>query len=1670
MAASDQTYRNQKMLDVVFAVSGLLMLLSIVGMFAQDYFREFKTEQRAFRDVEAAMAERALLALMPNDRLDALRDAEAQAKNDPALAPKRQEMYATRKKLHDARDELINLRLQSELKREMDAGKPKEQREQEDKGLDDKVNTQKQEVADRTKDLDAILNDENTPEPVRGVLKAENNLLDYLDRFRDAKKAVLDARLAAKEQAEKKEADILKAQVKLAQADASYRSIKAQYDSKESLYNIAVDERDHTPKDRQKDLQPHLDALKTELDGLRQQRDDANVAFDDAKDNLHQAELDKALAEKVQTQAEADAKKLQEDVERYEKLVNQKRWKLTDWILEQPVLDAFASPLKIQQYTLAELPIDYNFKYVTRYDRCTTCHEGLERAAYDKDALHGLVRPSGDLQKNLSRFRQVLDDRLKRGEDVHLDVNRRKGEVGGFDLTDLPTQVMALPASELTDARITQFCAHPRLDLFVDSNSPHPAEKFGCTSCHSGQGSATDFKFAAHTPNGPHQKEEWIDDHGWFPSHFWDFPMYPKRFEESACLKCHHQVTDLVRYGNQVEAPKLVRGYDLVRNYGCFGCHEIAGLKRGREIGPDLRLEPNVPLARMAPAERARQEADRDNPPGTMRKVGPSLFRLAEKVPEDWVARWVWSPRGFRPSTRMPHFYGLSNNTPHALEGTDQGDFPPTEVRAIAHYLIHESEEYLDGNDAYRRSNRAIVKYYEALQKRQGPLGDSEKKEMNAAEERLAAVEDGSSIEVPLELLHLGKNDTPRHITDQIVDGEGRTVRLPEEPKDEAGRAKERERGRRLFSERGCLACHQHEGTTKGGTDAVPNVVSTADFGPDLSHVAAKLGGPRAPARTWLIQWVLNPQVHHPRTRMPYTHLTADEAAAVAAWLLSEGKDWKGEEPPVPDDELQTLKDLAQLYMLKLRNPDEVHAILQIHSKDPAAEERARTAEERAHVWLDGLRPDADEAILQGELTKDKLQRYVGRKAISRYGCFGCHNVPGFETSKPIGTPLNDWGKKDPERLAFEDIVAYVQDHHRIVPEAVTPKELEEKKGRLEQLQERDKGGDNPLSAHERDEMARLKGEVARLDKDKQALWQEKDGKPPYEEFFFDELHHQQRDGFLNQKLREPRSYDYHRQRVWDDRLRMPQFKFNHTTRLKDESDEEYAARADKEEAEAREAVMTFILGLVAEPVPAEYVNHLNPDQLAEVEGRKLVEQFNCVGCHEIRPGIYQFKPTPEALQRLQDSYTAAASSSANFASDYGAGKAPIHSFLADNAWLGPAPPWPDRLMASGVGYHVVDIDGKNVPIIKLTEALHFTVKDDQGREVSRELPADSLVRLPAPEELLTRSDTLGGAFPRIMYPYLNKRDSTVYKMDSAGEGNARSVLPPQLFREGERTQPEWLFQFLRDPVVIRPQSYMLLRMPKFNISDEEARAIVNYFNAQNKVGNPGIGLTYPYLKVPEREEDYLRERTQEYKKRLGEAKVKKRAEQLTPLWEQALRDQLADARRSLAAAEEIVKTAKEADAKKAAEQNRDALRKQVESLKAEVDRKDVSRLRREWEDQGVYLADAYRLLTNTASPCLACHQVGDVPAKEAKGPNLRLAHDRLRPGWTERWVANPLRLMQPTIMPQNFQRDKPGQYNDLFEGTPLDQVQAVRDVLLNFPTVTTRPENRYYSGSGGGS
>lgn len=1443
MAATDQFYRKQRTLDVVFGVSSVLMLVSLILMFYQDQKKEWKDDQRLGYDVEEAMAQRAVIAALPE----------------------RARIEATEKAVLEAQD----------------------------------------------------------------ALKARKSEIDAL------------------------EADLRGLLAKKVRAENDFQETKAAYDSLMSLIAIETEHRNQAEEGRRAVHDASLNKLTARLKELKEGLDQRLREFEKAEKEYNDTKKKLDDIKRPVTDAVAELKKLYIEFDRVAKLAEQKHWKwYNQGFRDIPVIDAFNAPVRIHQFVLEDLPIEYgSFKYVARYDRCMSCHLAIDRPAYTKEALRALKDAPDDLKKKLEDARATITRRRD------LLADKKEKALLDFD----PGSLRTVP---LTEKQVNEFCAHPRMDLFVDDNSPHPKEKFGCSICHSGQGSATAFNLASHTPDDAKTMDRWRKDYHWESNHYWDFPMLPKRFIESTCVKCHHQITDLIRDGSKNEAPKLVRGFNLVKDNGCFGCHEIGGMKGGRVIGPDLRLEPSPPLEAMSASERVKATSDPLNPVGTMRKVGPSLRRLADKTNDEWVRKWIRDPRGFRPDTKMPHFYGLSNTLPENLPEAQKG-FPDAEIHAVSHYLMNASREYLQGKDSYRLQLDARIKLLDAKTNRT----DAETKELFDARRKL-------------ELYPLPATLDDKTIT---LDG-GSTVPLPPEGKDAETR------GRVLFSERGCLACHSHKGTETAGT--APAIMGDAQFGPKLGQIAAKLGqkaGDKASARRWLVQWILNPNQHHPRTFMPITHLTVDQASDIATWLLNQKATWTAEDVPAP--KMDALKGLARVWLEKSRTQVEIDDLLGEKNPD----------------WVKEIRDDSDERFLKAGLTESNLKMYVGKKAVGNAGCYACHDVPGFENAKPIGTALNDWGKKDAERLAFEDIGAYLKKHYQVV------KSL---------------GDDKDVHDH--------------------ALHYDQ-GKAPYEQFYHNEIAHHSRIGFLNQKLLEPRSYDHDRIRKWDERLRMPQYKFGRVDRKAKETDEEYRNRSNLAEAEAREAVMTFILGLVAEPIPAKFIHHPAPDRKAEVVGRQVLDKYNCAGCHLVRGGVYEFKKTKDGLDYLDQEATRAAT----------ALKSEYH-FPGYNAFSGRPQSSGDRWTVRATPLTSQPID--DAIILRLTEALRFTGADGATKDLpasanvivkktkKEDEPVDDRAGIYVADQLNPEAGPYGGIFASLLVPYLKAKDKQLFGDDT----NALAAAPPPLLRQGEKTQPDWLFRFLRNPHEIRPQT--VLRMPKFNMSDDEAMALVNYFAASDKISNPGEGLAYPYATVRQRDDDYWQAMSREYIER---------AKASLP----ALKE------KHIPAAEAAVKAAKE---KKDAKEALENAQKELDYLVQKNERAaKLAKLDGE-EARNAYAADTYRLLVNYNTPCLNCHRVGSAPPKQNQGPPLEIGWERLRPQWTEKWFANPNRLISyPTPMPANFNKpnvDAQGHGKDWpeFLGTPMDQATAVRDLLMNYPKLSELPVNRGHKppqppGTGGG-
>ena len=192
------------------------------------------------------------------------------------------------------------------------------------------------------------------------------------------------------------------------------------------------------------------------------------------------------------------------------------------------------------------------------------------------------------------------------------------------------------------------FKTHPNLDLYIASASKHPMENFGCTSCHGGLDRATDFQSAGHTPRNEKQKEEWIKKFGWHTDEFLTTPMLAMDKVESGCYKCHNSSPDVS------QAAALDNGRDLIRIYGCFGCHKIPGYEG-------------------------------------VRKVGPDLSTVSGKLTKDWIRKWLANPKDFKSEARMPRFWNNSNNS-GVIGGVDWDKRSAAEINAITEFIWSKSK------------------------------------------------------------------------------------------------------------------------------------------------------------------------------------------------------------------------------------------------------------------------------------------------------------------------------------------------------------------------------------------------------------------------------------------------------------------------------------------------------------------------------------------------------------------------------------------------------------------------------------------------------------------------------------------------------------------------------------------------------------------------------------------------------------------------------------------------------------------------------------------------------------------------------------------------------------------------------------------------------------------
>ena len=467
---------------------------------------------------------------------------------------------------------------------------------------------------------------------------------------------------------------------------------KAAFDKATADYSLAVG-KGQSPE-QLASLQLDIDRVKNDVDQLTGLLQAEQTRRKNLEATFRQITADQDVAEK-------NLQEHQRKIDQLHKALVERAPDVKKWLLELPILDAFNSPLKIDQIWLPNLTQNYNFRDVARFDRCNTCHQGINHTqpgsatapAYRHATTVTISLPTPasppEAKKEEPKEKDSKADEATAAEPT-------LESVYGFHLTghgalgnDAATVNAVLPKTpaaaaglmtgdviqRINDAQVLTvdqaisvlmknvdwgkpltlivrrgmpepYATHPRLNLFVGSMSPHPMEKFGCTICHQGQGSATAFEFASHTPSSPLQAKEWQHEYGWYYNHHWIYPMYPQQFAQATCLKCHHEVVDLEpspKFPDPL-APSLVKGYEIVRNYGCFGCHEVNGFAGPQKrTGPDLRAEP------VTYAAAAQIKAD------------PGFAKLEQEV-KDWVLKLVDHPEDESARHRLYEF--VSTQTP----------------------------------------------------------------------------------------------------------------------------------------------------------------------------------------------------------------------------------------------------------------------------------------------------------------------------------------------------------------------------------------------------------------------------------------------------------------------------------------------------------------------------------------------------------------------------------------------------------------------------------------------------------------------------------------------------------------------------------------------------------------------------------------------------------------------------------------------------------------------------------------------------------------------------------------------------------------------------------------------------------------------------------------------
>lgn len=766
-----------------------------------------------------------------------------------------------------------------------------------------------------------------------------------------------------------------------------------------------------------------------------------------------------ALDEQI-AQFNAEKTKLQKDAQKLgadKTLVEKNIAKLNNERKASPLLDAplieFAKPtVQVKQIIAEDQTYSLNFTDVPRIDRCITCHTFADKK-----------------------------DTLPEGEE-------------GFRYSTLP-----LP-----------WASHSRLDLFLDPNSPHPVEKFGCSTCHMGWDRGTTFVHSAHIPSFLPVKDDYVkypligDEAHWVPKaniEKWQPGVIAKLDEHQKLVKEREELKGKPGQKEKLEETRakisalrteLSEKYHLNRSglaqvqfasmtqeeawqkppLNWFHMHHKEDPMRPREFVESscIKCHQGVTEVPVRRAPGTAQTADLD--PGEKVNMGLRLIEQAGCFACHKMAALETTIKyTVRSNDTLSGIAHSKVSDPQAIlaanglasekdvkEGRELNipvrvpfSKPGPSLLKIASKTNKEwMLKWLDNPKAFR-PNTFMPRFWNNDNNRPG-----------MKYEAVQAGKDGK----PVQFDWADRNAVEMRAIAEFVFGKsakdqsGKYLAYPPPPAGDAAN------GEKIVNSVGCMGCHVVDQKL---TDISFRDRKFRSQGPMLFGAGSKYDA------GWLFAWLKDPKQYRHNTRMPNLRLSDKEAADITAFLLnSHNQDF--EKKALPEIKADVLRDTALDY---LRGT--------MPMKDALAEVDSKYA--------------SDDAKFQ----------FLGAKLVERYGCMDCHDIQGYENAKPISIELSDWASKLPTKL----------------------------------------------------------------------------------DFGFIEIPHNNMN-FLHQKLQAPRSLDRVATKKPQEMMRMPQYDFTE---------------------EQIQLIMTAVLGMTNEKA-GKAKRNLNESEWLVENGRFLIKEMNCMGCH----------------------------------------------------------------------------------------------------------------------------------------------------------------------------------------------------------------------------------------------------------------------------------------------------------------------------------------------------------------------------------------------------------------------------------------------------------------------